>query len=182
LSVVTVQANAAQRVLDQDPETARAALVAIAESSRRALDDLDHVLALLREEPAPGHPQWTLADLDLLLTDLRGAGLTVDVYCSGDLTTVPAVASREAYRILQEGLTNALRHAGPVPVTLAIHCDGSGLALELSNPMGADPAPNGGQPSGGRGLTGISERVALLGGTMSAGEQGGQWRMAVHLP
>jgi signal transduction histidine kinase len=200
LSVVAVQAGAAQRVLDHDPEVARTALATIADSARRALDDLDHVLALLRAEP--GHPadgvQWTLSNLDTLLADVRAAGLTVDLRCTGDLAAVPAVVSREAYRIVQEGLTNALRHAGPVPVTLVIRSDPSGLAMELSNYLpdhGPGEREGGGAPSprwqsvvgaeretSGRGLTGIRERVALLGGTVSAGPRDGRWRVAVHLP
>jgi signal transduction histidine kinase len=185
LSVVAVQANAAQRVLDRDPEIARRALAAIAQSAKRALDDLDQVLALLRaeadHEPAP---QWTLANLDTLLADVRAAGLTVDLHCSGDLASVPAVVSREAYRIVQEGLTNALRHAGPVPVTLVIRNDAGGLAMELTNhlPARGTGNGNGSRADSGRGLTGIRERVALLGGTVSAGPRDGRWRVAVHLP
>lgn len=178
LSVVTVQAAAAARVLDRDPQLARGALDAIADSARRALTDLDHVLGLLREEPTGTDPQWTLSGLDRLLTDVRAAGLTVRCRRTGDPTAVPAVVSREAYRIIQEGLTNALRHAGAVPVTLRVHGDGAGLSVEMSNEIAA----TGSGPAGGRGLTGIRERVALLGGTMTAGARDGRWVLCVRLP
>jgi signal transduction histidine kinase len=183
LSVVAVQASAAQRVLDKDPVVARAALAAISDSARRALADLDHVLALLREEPPAVHPQWTLENLDQLLGDLRAAGLTVQVHRSGDFTAVPAVVSREAYRIVQEGLTNALRHAGPVPVTLWLRSDGSGLEVEISNPLpAAGILPASTVDAGGRGLTGIRERVTLLGGDLAAGPAGERWRVSVRVP
>jgi signal transduction histidine kinase len=93
---------------------------------------------------------------------------------------VPAVVSREAYRILQEGLTNALRHAGPVPVTLRLAATADALELELANPLG----PGGRRPPGrgGRGLRGIGERVAILGGRLTAGPDGSGWRVAVDLP
>ncbi|MFU8855188.1 sensor histidine kinase, partial [Micromonospora sp. SL1-18] len=120
LTVATLQAGAARELLDADPEFARRALRAIEETSRHAMDDLDHVLGLLRESedarrPAPAAPQPTLARLDRLVADTRAAGLEVDVLVSGAVGELPAAVSREGYRIVQEGLTNAARHGrGPV--------------------------------------------------------------------
>jgi len=188
LTVTTLQAGAAQRVLDTDPEFARTALTSIEEVGRAALDDLDHVLGLLRDENSGTSPQPTLGQLEQLLGDFRAAGMIVDVERSGGVASLPPVVSREAYRIVQEGLTNALRHAGPVPVRLRLHVDGDRLELEMTNPLGtgehtrqSDGAePRGG--GGGRGLQGIRERVTVLHGQLSVGAVDGLWRIAVQLP
>jgi signal transduction histidine kinase len=179
LSVVTLQAGAAGRVLDSDPEFAREALGAIEESARAALEDLDHVLGLLREDPSRTAPQPTLADLERLLEQTRIAGVKLDVEVDAAVDHVPASVSREAYRIIQEALTNALRHAGKVPVRLRVRVRDQRLEIDVSNPLGGASA---GHHSGGRGLGGIRERVTVLRGTMTAGPDDGQWRMDVSLP
>ncbi|MFE0073773.1 sensor histidine kinase [Nonomuraea sp. NPDC059023] len=181
LSVVTLQAAAAGRVLDRDPATARAALAAIEQSARSALDDLDHVLGVLREDRGGhgghrGHggtePQATLADLDALVR-ASGAEVRAEV---GDLSGVPAVVSREAYRIVQEALTNAIKH-GHGPVRLAAAVQGDDLKLEVSNPAAAREGRGG-----GRGVTGMRERVRLLRGELEAGPAEGGWQVSVRLP
>lgn len=187
LTVTTLQAGAASRVLADDPEFARRALEAIEEAGRSALADLDHVLGLLREEgPRPDGgtaPVRTLAGLDALLASTRAAGVEVRAELPSDLSGVPAVVSREAYRIVQEGLTNALRHAGPVPVRLRVAVHDDNLELELDNPMPTSFVPRRrGRLTGGRGLSGLRERVALLHGDLSAEAAGGHWRLRVTLP
>ncbi|MBB5081255.1 sensor histidine kinase [Nonomuraea endophytica] len=178
LSVVTLQAAAAGRVLDRDPDTARAALAAIEQSARSALDDLDHVLGVLREDRAGSggrggtEPQATLADLDALVR-ASGAEVRAEV---GDLSGVPAVVSREAYRIVQEALTNAIKH-GHGPVRLAAAVQGDDLKLEVSNPAAARRGRGG-----GRGVTGMRERVRLLRGELEAGPAEGGWQVSVRLP
>lgn len=180
LSVVTVQAGAATRLLDSDPRFVRGALGAIEDSARSALEDLDHVLGLLREEEGSTRtPQRTLADLDALLETTRQAGVEVVATVDGGLDAVPAAVSRETYRIVQEGLTNSLRHAGKVPVTLRLGVGKGRLELEMTNPLGR-PTVNG--HGGGRGLAGIRERVALLHGEMAAAPADGQWQMTVRVP
>jgi signal transduction histidine kinase len=177
LSIVTIQAGAARRVLATDPEFAERALGAIEESARGALEDLDHVLGLLREDRAPKNPQRTLADLPRLL-DL--AGVDVESTVEGSLDQVPAAVSREAYRIVQECLTNVLRHAGRVPVALRVTAGDHELALDLSNPLGGAT----GQPrrGGGRGLRGMRERVSVLRGQLTAGPRDGRWSVSVRIP
>ncbi|MFB4299522.1 sensor histidine kinase [Actinomadura sp. NTSP31] len=180
LSVVTLQAGAAGRVLDTDPAFAREALGAIEESARAALEDLDHVLGLLREDRSRPAPQPTLKDLGRVLEQTRLAGVSLDARVDPQVEQVPAAVSREAYRIVQEGLTNALRHAGKVPVRLRLGVDGDRLEMEMSNPLGAGGAGAG--HGGGRGLGGIRERVTVLRGEMTAGPDGDRWRVRVSLP
>ncbi|MEO3792396.1 histidine kinase [Nonomuraea sp. B10E15] len=183
LSVVTLQAAAAGRVLDRDPRTARTALAAIEQSARAALDDLDHVLGVLRDGDHSGardgrgvpdrRPQATLADLGDLVA-ASGAQVRQDV---GDLSGVPAVVSREGYRILQEALTNAIKHGrGPVLLSAGVR-DGE-LRLEVTNAAGGD----GPRPSGGRGVAGMRERARLLDGDLHAGPTQTGWTVSARLP
>jgi signal transduction histidine kinase len=178
LSVVTVQAGAARRTLRTDPDFTERALGAIEESARTALDDLDHVLGLLREEAAGRTPLPTLAALPALLETTRLAGTDVTADLGGDLAAVPPVVSREVYRILQECLTNAVRHAGRVPVTVVVGVAAHDLRARVANPLGSAPRRAG----GGRGLRGMAERVAVLGGELSAGPVDGQWEVVVRVP
>ncbi|MFB9908694.1 sensor histidine kinase [Allokutzneria oryzae] len=174
LTITTVQAGAARLVLDNDPEFVRKALVAIEDAGRAALEDLDHVLGLLRDERAAATtPQRTLADVRSLL-DKPG----VDAELVGDIGRVRPAVSREAYRIVQECLTNALRHAGEVDVRVRIAALDGCLELAVTNPVASAGASRG----GGRGLAGMRERVTVLGGRFSAGEHNGLWRVDVTLP
>ncbi|MQS11618.1 histidine kinase [Streptomyces kaniharaensis] len=183
LSAVSIQASAAARVLRSDPDFAAEALAAIEETARAAVAELDTVLGLLREENAgtegPAGP--TLAGLDDLLRQLAHTGVRVDADLAPGLGRLPAAVSREAYRIVQEGLTNVLRHAGPAPAGLRVALADGRLEIELTNPLGpARPS----RPGGGRGLRGIGERAAALRGGSEAGptEDGTTWRLAVWLP
>jgi signal transduction histidine kinase len=182
LTVTTLQAGAAARVLDTDPAFAAKALDAIAEAGRAALADLDHVLGLLREGPAGGAedraPQPDLGGLAALVDGARSAGVPVELRCEGVTEAVPRAVSREAYRIVQEGLTNALRHAGPVPVAVRVAVRADAVELELTNPLGRGPSRRG----GGRGLAGMRERVGVLRGELTAGTDGDLWRVAARLP
>jgi signal transduction histidine kinase len=179
LTVTTVQAGAAARLLDTDPAFVAGALEAIAEAGRAALADLDHVLGLLRDEAGGDRaPQPDLGDLDALVEGARSAGVAVALRREGATGAVPRAVSREAYRIVQEGLTNALRHAGPVPVDVRVTVGADAVELELTNPLGPGAAGNG----GGRGIAGMRERVSVLRGDLSAGPDGGRWRVAARLP
>ncbi|MFB6617944.1 sensor histidine kinase [Streptomyces sp. NPDC056367] len=198
LSAVTLQAVAARRVLDRDPEFVREALAAIEDTTRRTVGELDAVLGLLRDgDPArpDAAPAPTLAaDLDGLLARTRAAGTTVTAHQDPgpvrDWGQLPAIASREAYRIVQEGLSNALRHgSGPVELRIRVQ-EGEGprregVPRELEITMTNPPAvPDGREPrtTGGRGLRGAAERAALLGGAIEAGPHGGRWRLKAVLP
>ncbi|MFF2410538.1 histidine kinase [Streptomyces sp. NPDC058092] len=176
LTVAVVQAGAARAA--RDPEFTERALAAIEETGRDALDDLERVLRVLRESGAPVGQQPTLAEADRLLDSARGSGAKIDADVSGPLEQVPGAVSREGYRILQESLTNVLRHSGTVPVRVRISVTNGRLELEVTNPLTA----SAGTPGGGSGLRGIRERAALLGGIAKTGAHGGEWRVHASLP
>ncbi|WP_435737554.1 histidine kinase [Cellulosimicrobium sp. PMB13] len=204
LTVTTLQAAAASRLLATDPEAARRALVAIEETGRTAMADLDHVLGLLRSDGAGAarSPARTLTDLPALLDDARRTGADValdDVpghrrgtgrgSADAGLADVPRATSQEAYRVVQEALTNALRHAPGAAVTVAVGIeDPEVLRVEVRNPLPVDGAPSvdGSRPArpGGRGVAGIRERARLLRGEVVAGPaaDGGTWVVRATFP
>ncbi|WFB10170.1 histidine kinase [Streptomyces sp. LX-29] len=211
LSAVTLQASAARKVLDTDPAFARQALAAIEETTRAAVGELDGVLGLLREDDPAGRasadgspaavpsPAPTLADLDVLLARTRAAGVTVEAVELARpeaLDRLPLLVSREAYRIVQEGLSNALRHAGQVRVRLCVAVRAEGpaaphpargafrprqeLEIRLENPVRGSGRRQ--RPGGGRGLRGVAERASALRGSADWGAHYGVWRLVVRVP
>ncbi|MFG2521362.1 sensor histidine kinase [Streptomyces sp. NPDC048527] len=178
LTVAVVQAGAARAAAD--PAFTDRALDAIEETGRAALEDLERVLLVLRESGQPASRRPTLTEADRLLDSARASGAEVDAEVLGALDSVPGPVSREGYRILQEALTNVLRHSGTVPIRVAVTVDDARLWLDVRNPLPAG-APVNGQGSGS-GLRGIRERAALLGGRARTGPDGGQWRVHVELP
>ena len=180
LSIVTVQAGAAGRVLDDDPGFVREALANIETSARNGLRDLDHVLGLLRDDAPSRAPTPTLADLPRLVDSTRSAGIDVSAQVTGPIDEVPQAVSREAYRIVQESLTQRRasrrpRAGQPAPERRQRRCSCS------SCPTRSTPRIHR-RAGGGRGLDGIQERVASLRGEVSAGPDAGRWRIAVQLP
>lgn len=186
LTTTTIQAAVAGEVLSADPVAARAALRSIEESSRAALEDLDYVLGVLREREAETAPTRTLADLPELLDRLRHTGAVVELELSGDPAQVRGTLSRAAYRILQEGLTNAMRHGAGGPIEVRVAAAPDRLELGVVNRTGDGPRTSTGPgafPTSGHGLPGLAERVRLLHGEIDAGPDGPRhWRLAVRLP
>ncbi|MFJ7627490.1 sensor histidine kinase [Streptomyces sp. NPDC097595] len=176
LTVAVVQAGAARAA--QDPAFTDRALAVIEETGRNALEDLERVLRVLRETDAPPGKRPSLTEADRLLDSARGSGAEVDAEVTGPLELVPGPVSREGYRILQESLTNVLRHSGAVPVRVRIRVADSRLELEVSNPLMGSP----GAPGSGSGLRGIRERAALLGGRARTGPSDGEWTVHASLP
>jgi signal transduction histidine kinase len=199
VSVIAVQADAAEAVLSRDPERAREPLNVIRASSREVLDEMRRLLQLLRAaDPAAGAsesttaaPQPGLDQLAELVGSVRAAGLPVTLTRFPDEqgehgTTMPPSVGLSAYRIVQEALTNVLKHAGPVPTSVTVHRTPGGLVVEVVNQAGQSNAPNDATaPSGraGHGLLGMRERVALVGGRLEAqpGPSGG-FRVHAVLP
>ncbi|MFJ2743317.1 sensor histidine kinase [Streptomyces sp. NPDC087440] len=190
LTATTIQAAVAGEVLSADPVAARAALRSIEYSTRAALEDLDYVRGVLREQRADAAPTRTLADLPELLDRLRHTGTVVEQELSGDWAQVHGTLSRAAYRILQEGLTNALRHGAGGVVEVRVAAGPEGLELGVRNRTGTDatagecaPRRPRSFPTSGHGLPGLAERVRLLQGEFEAGPHGARhWRLAVRLP
>ncbi|MEU9674746.1 histidine kinase [Streptomyces parvus] len=176
LTVAVVQAGAARAA--NDPAFTERALAAIEETGRDALEDLERVLRVLRESGTPVSRRPTLAEAKRLLDSATSSGAKVVTRVSGDLGLVPAPVSREGYRILQESLTNVLRHAGPVPIRVSITVADGRLELEVTNPMSGAAGP----PGNGSGLRGMRERAALLGGKARMESREGEWRVRVGLP
>jgi signal transduction histidine kinase len=177
LTVAVVQAGAARAA--GDPAFTDRALGAIEETGRAALEDLERVLGVLRESGKPVSGRPTLADADRLLESARASGAKVDAEVTGPVEGVPGPVSREGYRILQESLTNVLRHAGAVPVRVRVHVADDTLVLAIRNPLPVGTPPG---PGRGSGLRGIRERAALLGGRARTGPDAGDWQVHAELP
>ena len=181
VNLLVVQAGAARLVLDQDPAMTRKLLLAMEQIGNDALGDLDQVLGMLRSfpaSPAPAdlHPTPGLAQLPDLINRLTDAGIQVRLSLDPDLK-LPRSLDLAAYRIVQEALTNALKHAAGCSATVVVHRNGDAVVIEIS-----DDGPgllDAHVP--GRGLLGIAERVSRCGGTLEhgGGEQGGVTLRAV---
>lgn len=178
LTVAVVQAGAARAA--HDPDFTERALAAIEETGRNALDDLERVLRVLRESgtPSSSGQRPSLSEADRLLDSARGSGAEVDADVSGPLEQVPASVSREGYRILQEALTNVLRHSESIAVRVRITVADGRLELKVTNPLTGSTVTTG----GGSGLRGIRERAALLGGSARTGPYRGEWIVHASLP
>lgn len=184
LTMIVVQAGAGRHVFDRDPEFVRHALEHIETGSRRALGELDRILGILRSEETAGAraPTPDLGRLHALVDDTAAAGLAVTLHVEGDLDDVPSSVSRIAYRIVQEGLTNVVKHAGPVATAVSVRRSPGALEVEVANQPGDG---NGASltAGGGRGLAGIEERVRALGGRIEAAPRhGGGYRLWAQLP
>jgi signal transduction histidine kinase len=183
LSVMVVQAEAAEAMLDADPERARRPLAAVQQTGRGALTELRRMLGVLREmadEGAALAPQPGLSGLDDLARQVRDAGLPVRVRVEGEPRPLPPGIDLSAYRIVQEGLTNALKHAGPATAEVVVRYGPADLELEVRD----DGRGRGGRSNGGgHGLLGMRERVALYGGELAAGPRPeGGFALTARLP
>jgi signal transduction histidine kinase len=182
VSLMTVQAGAAKTVAADDPEGASQAMQAVETAGRQALDELRHLLGVLRPEAeaeALG-PQAGLADVPRLVEQLRAAGLDVTLAMDGEPADLPAPVDLSAYRIVQEALTNALKHAGPGARTeVRLHTDDRGVDIEvLDDGRGATTLTGS-----GHGIIGMRERALLLGGRLDAGlRPGGGFQVVARLP
>ena len=194
LSVVTVQAGVGRRVGAARPAETMRALRAVEEASRGALDELRRLLCLLRSDDEPGDavaalaPAPGLGDLGSLAAMVRGAGTPVMMNLTGDATALPPVASLTAYRIVQEALTNVVRHAPGAEATVRVGISPAGVRIEVTDSgragTGRTPQAAGLAATGeGHGISGMRERAAIFGGTVDAGAlPRGGFRVAAFLP
>ncbi|MFJ9839594.1 sensor histidine kinase [Kitasatospora sp. NPDC101155] len=193
LTVTVLQAGAAREV--GDPAFVAKALEVIEETGRQAMEDLERTLVLLRESPAgaaggAATEQPGVDQLPVLFDTARAAGSQVEALVDLSEGKLPGVLSRESYRIVQEGVTNALKYAPGEPISIRIGVRGGQLELRCANAMSAGGGvaarnPAAGARKGGKGLRGIRERATLLGGEATAGASqdcSGEWVLHVRLP
>jgi signal transduction histidine kinase len=181
MGVIAVQAGVGAHVIDTDPAEAKQSLEAIAATSRSTLTEIRRLLGVLRADergayqPAPG-----LADLGKLADDLGAAGVPVTLTVEGTARDVPPGVDLTAYRIVQEALTNVLKHAGPAHAQVLVDYAPGTLRLEIADD---GRGVNGRASDGGHGLVGMRERVGVYGGSLSAGAApGGGFRVVAELP
>jgi signal transduction histidine kinase len=179
VSLIAVQAAAADELLGRDEARARESVRAVQDTARGALTEIRRLLSVLREDAAePGlAPPSGLDGVQQLVDQARASGLPVNLREEGEPATLPAGLDLSAYRIVQEALTNARKHAPGSPAEVLVrHGDGE-LLLEVVNPSPAD-----GAPGDGYGLAGMRERVRIYGGTLEAGRAGGRFVVRARLP
>jgi signal transduction histidine kinase len=162
LAAINMQAEIALHVLPKRPEHAQTALQAISRTSKEALDELRATLTVLRRD---GDVRLGLARLDEIVARLEGAGVPVTVTVRGARRSLPDDVDLAGYRIVQEALTNVLRHAGAAPATVQVEYRPDTVTIEVIDTGGAPAEPN----TDGHGLAGMRERVAALGGQFEAG-------------
>jgi signal transduction histidine kinase len=185
MSVVAVRSGVARVVLDTQPDEAREALKIIETTSRRALAEMRLMVGVLRqpEEGAELGPAPGLADLPELIEHARQAGVDVHLDIEGANPALPPGADLSAYRIIQEALTNVVRHAGPTAAHVTIRHHEDRLEIEVVDDGPHGPRPPALSPVGqGQGLLGMRERVGLFGGDLSAAPIGTGFRVAAQLP
>jgi signal transduction histidine kinase len=183
ISVMVIQARGGRRVLESEPADARDAFAVIEWTGRQALDEMRRLVGMLRsgDESLPLAPQPSLKELGTLVEQVRAAGLPVQVAIEGERRDLPPGVDLSAFRIVQEALTNALRHAGPAHARVVLRYRTDDLEIEIS-----DDGPGSGDGSGsgsGYGLVGMRERIEVYGGELQAGRQaGGGYALRVRLP
>lgn len=183
MSVVAIQAEAAPYRVKNPPPELEAAFVTIRENAVAALTELRRVLGVVRsaDYEAPDAPQPTLASLDGLLANVREAGLSVEKTVTGAVRELPPGVELSAYRIIQEALSNTLRHAPGAAASVEVSYVLGGLGIRVVNAAATgDVRPSAGA---GHGITGMQERVAMLEGEMTAGATAaGGYEVAVFIP
>jgi len=184
LTTINVQAGVAAHLLDRDPRQGRDALATIEAASHEALEELRTILGVLRtpgDPDAPLEPAPDLAAIDSLIAQARNTGLDVSLEVDGDLPPrVPDAVQLAAFRILQESLTNARRHAPGAEARVTLRYQDDRLRLAIEND--AVHAVNGNGSPSGVGILGMRERAAALGGTLRANRSGERFRVAAELP
>jgi signal transduction histidine kinase len=181
VSVMVVQAGAAEEVLGSRPDQAREALRAVQDTGRQALVEMSRLVGLLRDdhEELGLAPQPGIAALDTLVSQVRTAGLPVELRIEGTPATVPLGIDLSAYRVVQEALTNTLKHAGAARAEVRLRYLAGALEVEVID----DGRGSGNGHAGGHGLAGMQERVAVFGGEFAAGPRvEGGFEVRARLP
>ena len=184
MSVVAVHAGTGRMVAGTDPAAAEQALATIEQTTRSALAEMRRLLGVLRsgdgDERAALGPAPGLGDLDGLVADMVRSGVRVELRTHGDRPVVPAGVDLSAYRVVQEALTNVLKHAGPARAVIEVRYTDAAVTVEVIDDGAGSVAPAG---AGGHGLAGMRERVAVHGGTLAAGPRStGGFRVTACFP
>ncbi len=186
LNLIVIQSGGAQRVFESRPELVRDSLASIESSGRQALTDMERMLGILRPaEEAAGalSPQPGLGQVEELAARVSEAGLPVEVKVEGTPVALPSSVDLSAYRIIQEALTNALKHAGPARASVRIRHGADNLELEITDDGQGASGERGRDEREGRGLIGMRERVGLFGGELTVGPRPeGGFRVHATLP
>ncbi len=187
MSVIAMHAGSGRLAADRDPAAARRALEVVERSSRDALAEMRRLVTVLRDTDAVGPalaPAAGLRDVHRLVAEVAAAGVTVEVHTEGDLERVPDGVSLAAYRIVQEALTNVVRHASPGQAHLSVRIGDGEVVLEVTDDGATGTAAREtASASAGHGTIGMRERAALYGGELTAGPRPeGGWRVAARLP
>ncbi len=188
VSVMVIQAGAARSVMDAAPEESRRALLAVEASGREALAELRHVMGLLSASDGPRpegpddglEPQPGLDRLDSLADRVRAAGTPVTLEVSRPPDALPPGVELTAYRVVQEALTNTIKHAAGAAASVTVGYGGDWLEIEVTDSGGARSAHS--RSGQGRGLIGLRERLAVYGGTLDAGPVNGGYRIRARIP
>src|SRR3954447_5678110 len=183
VSVMVLQLGALRTTLEPGSRGAEV-LHGVERLGRQSVDELRGLVGVLRETPAgPPTPAPSLARVSELLDEVRAAGLPVELEVHGEPRALPQALDVSAYRVLQEALSNVLRHAGAVPTSVSLRHDPAALVVQVDDTGPAAPAPARADAPGGHGLLGIRERVALFGGVVEAGPRpGGGFRLSARFP
>jgi signal transduction histidine kinase len=182
IAVINVQAGVTAHVLEKRPEQACETLRVIEQTSARALDELRATLGVLREADDGRGPSVGLDQVEELVAVAREAGLDVKLEVASPPTALPDAVEQAAYRILQESVTNAIRHAGPARVTVSVRYGPGDLEIVVADDGRGPPQPHGAQGAGS-GIAGMRERAALLGGELTTGPApGGGFQVRARLP
>ena len=182
ISMIVVQAGAAARVLEGDQPEVTKALAAIEATGRQTVDEMRGLLGVLRrdDDGLALAPQPGLGDLEALVTQVRDAGLAVELTIEGRPVALPKGVDLSAYRIVQEALTNSLKHANGAHARVTVRYDSAAVEIEIHDDGQTGPGGNG--SGGGHGLIGMRERVALWGGALTAGRGEAGWTVHARLP
>jgi signal transduction histidine kinase len=181
ISVIVLQARGGRRVLQAEPADAQEAFATIERTGHQALEEMRRLLGMLRatDEQLALAPQPSLKELDRLVEQVQAAGLPVQIVIEGEPRELPPGVDLSAYRIVQEALTNALKHAGPARARVLLRYDADELELEIAD----DGAGSGDGAGTGQGLIGMRERVSVYGGELQAGQRPeGGYALRARLP
>jgi signal transduction histidine kinase len=193
VSMMVVQAGAGRRVLDSSPGDTREALLAIEASGRTAMTELRHLLGLLAPSSTPEldppgdhgalRPQPGLDEVPALIERVRSAGLAVELSVTGSRRGLPQGPDLAGYRVVQEALTNVIKHTDGAQARVRIGYRARDLVIDVTNLAGSPGHPGRAGGGSGRGLIGLRERIAIYGGSLETGPRpGGGWRVRATIP